>query len=174
MDEVDFGHGFGKGKNTNMYVDSFSLLSSKKARQFMERYHPNLLSWPKDNEAFLVDGQTLEDWIQKADQFPVPNYSLSKRVLRKYIQKIAQVVECGMRLATTRDGRVGMVHPQTQRGDVICSLLGWSLPVVLRASGSKKTYHIVGEAYLHPMKSFTTGILAANLDMGEMVDIYVE
>jgi hypothetical protein len=97
------------------------------------------------------------------------------RVLRKYIQRIAQVVECGMRLETTRDGRVGMVHPQTQRGDVICSLLGCSLPVVLRASGSKKKiYHIVGEAYLHPMKSFTTGILAENLDMGEMVDFYIE
>lgn len=175
MDEVYFGHGIGKGDNTHMYVDSFSLLSSKKARQFMERYHPKLLSWLEDNETFLVDGQTLEDWIQKADKFPVPDYSLSVRVLRKYMQRIAQVVECGMRLATTRDGRVGMVHPQTQRGDVICSLLGCSLPVVLRASGSKKkTYHIVGEAYLHPMKSFTTGILAENLDMGEMVDFYIE
>jgi hypothetical protein len=174
MDEVDFGQGLGKGKSTGMYADSFSQLSSKKARVFMEKYHSSLLDWLRDNEAFLIDGRNLEDWIQIAKKFPVPDSNLSKRVLRKYIQRLAQVVGCGMRLATTMDGRVGMVHPQTQRGDVICSLLGCSLPVILRTTTSRKTYHIVGEAYLHPIKKFTTGLLAENLDMEEMIDIRIE
>lgn len=178
MDQVDFGQGLGKGKDTNLYIEAFSLLSSKKSKDYIAKLYPSLLDWLRDNGAFLIDGQTLEEWIEAAKKIPTMNtnddYNISKRVQRKYIQRLAQVVDCGMRLATTKDGRVGMVHPQAQRGDIICSLLGCSLPVILRQGSSRTLYQMVGEAYLHPIKRFTTGYLAENLDLKELSDIHIE
>jgi hypothetical protein len=59
-------------------------------------------------------------------------------------------------------------------GDVICTLLGCSMSIVLRRGLSKKTFYIVGEAYLHPIKKYTPGYLAENLDFRGMVEIDIQ
>ncbi len=51
------------------------------------------------------------------------------------------------RLVTTKKGYVGMALEAVEPGDVICVLLGCTVPMVLRPAGDK--YQVVGECYLH-------------------------
>jgi len=62
-----------------------------------------------------------------------------------------------MALATTKKGRVAMVHPQTRRGVLIYSLLGCDMPVVLRENDRTMeiSYYVVGEAYMHDVHNST-------------------
>lgn len=59
-----------------------------------------------------------------------------------------------MRLATTEEGRAAIVYPTTQKVDVICTLFGFDMPVVLWESDMNlrtKFYNVVGESYLHDL-----------------------
>jgi hypothetical protein len=42
-----------------------------------------------------------------------------------------------------------MAPRRIQKGDQICVLLGYSIPLVLRKSESGSLYEVIGECYLH-------------------------
>ena len=52
------------------------------------------------------------------------------------------------RLVVTEEGRLGLGPVAAKRGDVMCVLLGCSVPMVLRPCGAEE-YRIVGVAYVH-------------------------
>ncbi|MCJ1368621.1 hypothetical protein MMC16_007765 [Acarospora aff. strigata] len=56
-------------------------------------------------------------------------------------------VQVGRRLLTTAEGYIGLASEMAQRGDIICILLGCSVPVALRPVGEH--YKLVGECYIH-------------------------
>ncbi|KAG9503313.1 hypothetical protein J7337_006158 [Fusarium musae] len=53
--------------------------------------------------------------------------------------------------ATNQDSMtvLGLCPPDTRKGDLICILLGCSVPVVLRETADKKHMTLIGEAYVH-------------------------
>jgi hypothetical protein len=66
--------------------------------------------------------------------------------------------EIGMarRLVTTNEGHIGMTPYRAKKGDLICVLLGCSIPVVLRKREQEwsegfigESYEFIGECYLH-------------------------
>lgn len=53
------------------------------------------------------------------------------------------------RLIRISDGGLGLAPARTRLGDIICILLGCSLPVILRSSG--RNFTVIGEVYVHGM-----------------------
>ncbi|KAG5789227.1 hypothetical protein H9Q69_011707 [Fusarium xylarioides] len=53
--------------------------------------------------------------------------------------------------ATNQDSMtvLGLCPPDTKKGDLICILLGCSVPVVLRETADKRHMTLIGEAYVH-------------------------
>lgn len=157
------------GKDLELHepLQSVTDLFTEIGREILAKSYPELFKWLAGNSLFLIDGRKLEDWMEPSIIQNLEDIALeamdSRFVsrLEDLIARISQVVECGMRLITTTHGRVGMVHAQTRPGDEIWTLVGCGMPVVLRRSGDY--YHIVGEAYLHPIKQFT-----GNLDATEL------
>jgi hypothetical protein len=75
----------------------------------------------------------------------------------------------------TRHGWVGMAHAQAEPGDIICNVLGCSMPLILRESASSRNlYNIVGEAYLHPIEKFRLGIMGHDLTRHGIVNFAIE
>ena len=180
MDGIEFGTGLGSGKSSGYYARAFSELPRQRVRNYLENLNASLVDWLDENADFSISGQSLRDWMETAADAPVRgtedsfNYSPTNRRVKHFLQRVAQVLGCGMRLASTKAGRVGMLHPQAKRGDVICTLLGCQMPIVLRRSGLEGPYNIVGEAYLHPIKKYLPGYLAENLELRGMIDFQIE
>jgi hypothetical protein len=51
------------------------------------------------------------------------------------------------RLVRTSDGKLGLAPAHTNYGDIVCILMGCSLPVILRPVGTK--FLVIGEAYIY-------------------------
>jgi len=51
------------------------------------------------------------------------------------------------RMILTKKGYLGLVPAETEKGDLVCILLGGDMPFILRPEGSY--YKVVGEAYIH-------------------------
>lgn len=49
---------------------------------------------------------------------------------------------------TTLESRLGMAPRKARKGDLNCILFGCSVPMLLRESGDKTSFAIVGECYL--------------------------
>ena len=54
----------------------------------------------------------------------------------------------GRRLLITAQGFIGMARNEAQQGDIVCILLGCSIPVILRPSADHLSYKLVGESYI--------------------------
>jgi hypothetical protein len=52
------------------------------------------------------------------------------------------------RLVVTAKGYFGLASKNAMQGDVVCILLGCTVPVILRPTGDG-TYWLVGESYIH-------------------------
>lgn len=52
------------------------------------------------------------------------------------------------RLITTDQGHLGMAPRQAMKGDVVAVLVGCSVPVILRRSGSTDQHELIGEAFV--------------------------
>ncbi|CZR66862.1 uncharacterized protein PAC_16763 [Phialocephala subalpina] len=55
----------------------------------------------------------------------------------------------GRRLIITAKGYIGQARKETRRGDIVCILLGCSIPVILRPGTDGLSYKVVGESYIH-------------------------
>ena len=58
------------------------------------------------------------------------------------------IVRMSLRLMTSCNGRIGMVPHKAIKGDLVCILFGCSVPVLLRKSGHKDQFVVVGECFL--------------------------
>jgi hypothetical protein len=135
-------------------IKGFSMLLDKELAYCKTKTHEKLLQWLDIIGPLPIAGKPFEDWVKEARKFTASGSfepGIEEAVSNMYIRRVALVVDCGMTLATTKKGRVAMVHPQTRRGDAIYTLLGCDMPVVLRESDrtTERSYYVVGEAYMH-------------------------
>jgi hypothetical protein len=155
-----------------------SYLTRPEGIQVMQAHNHHLLrSWLAANSQFQIAGNTLGHWTStfpdKLDihmhllkQFPSFKHKPTfEEELQKYISDAEAGLRMGMRLVVSDEGYIGMAHPQTRKGDYICSIAGldptmnWGFAVVLRPdegmpgtlnSGEEQIIEcrVVGEAYM--------------------------
>lgn len=53
-----------------------------------------------------------------------------------------------LRLMVSRNGRIGMVAEKAIKGDLVCVLVGCSVPVLLRESEHGDSVTLIGECFL--------------------------
>lgn len=114
--------------------------------------------WRDNNRAELrIRGFTLEELCQ-ADEpgfNPMPG-TIQKTSKSFYARFRGTMKAAPRRLMVTQEGRVGMAPRQAGKGDVICVLLGCSVPVVLRPYRGAEDkdedlaglYEFIGECYV--------------------------
>jgi hypothetical protein len=79
------------------------------------------------------------------DSFPKQDTSAKNTFFGRFFDIMDNML---LRMMTTCNGRIGMVSERTMEGDLICLLLGCSVPLVLRESERKGEFTLVGECYL--------------------------
>ena len=55
----------------------------------------------------------------------------------------------GRKLVITAKGYFGQARTPAQRGNVVCILLGCSVPVILRKQANGQSHKVISEAYIH-------------------------
>jgi hypothetical protein len=156
-----------------------SYLTRPEGLQIMQSHNHHLLrNWLAANSQFQIAGTTLGQWTSTFPDKLDVHMRLLKQIpsfkhkptfeeeLHNYISDAEAALRVGMRLVVSEEGYIGMAHPQTRKGDYICSIAGldqsmsWGFAVVLRPyedmptttynSGEEQTMEcrVVGEAYM--------------------------
>jgi hypothetical protein len=134
-----------------------------------ERVFPAFSHWFRHNRDLRIGGLSLSEAMRStafADRAALPSSAGQQGGCLergKHPQDIANITywdsflsraqtttsSMGKRLMVTDSGLVGMAPKMAQKGDVVCILLGCSIPLVLRPSpGGAGTFTLVGECYL--------------------------
>ncbi|KAN0122155.1 Heterokaryon incompatibility protein (HET) domain containing protein [Hyaloscypha variabilis] len=106
----------------------------------------------KLNEGLIVSGQTLKDWAKGSYSYKhLPTRSdLENERYKDYFSKVNRLHgdsnQNTQQMIVTRDGRLGLVHPNSQAGDMICLLHAFHNIVILRPW--EDGYKIVGYAHI--------------------------
>jgi hypothetical protein len=90
------------------------MLLDKELAYCKTKTHEKLLQWLDVIRPLPIAGKPFEDWVKEARKFTASRSLESKKEKadwNMYIRRVALVVDCGMTLATTKKGRVAMVHP---------------------------------------------------------------
>lgn len=142
------------------YREQFARLWAFEEHFFELNHQRRLQPWLDHNARFRIGTQTLPGWSELGKEKSIrkklrnPTSARSRTETEwKLIQAIAEtVLEEEMRLTVLDTGPVGVTHRSTQKGDIICGIIGCSAHVVLRESkvGEKTQYRIVGEARIYP------------------------
>ncbi|KAK1829991.1 heterokaryon incompatibility protein-domain-containing protein [Podospora conica] len=132
------------------------------------RVFPAFSHWFRKNKDLRIGGLTLSEALSNtawAETVALPSSAGQQgKVLKpgQHPQDIAAITDwdsflsrartttssMGRRLMVTDTGLVGMAPKRAQKGDVVCVLLGCSIPLVLRPSPGGATFTLVGECYL--------------------------
>ncbi|KAH6672179.1 heterokaryon incompatibility protein-domain-containing protein [Halenospora varia] len=131
-------------------------------------------SWLKQNHIFTIAGQSLSFWAEGSSEVRKQNF-LSRMLGSKdsksvnegdkdFFRELAENVS-SKRLIITARGYIGMVHPWTEKGNVIAVIPGFKMTVVLRPYGDM--WKLVGEAYVHGIMD---GEALENIDQRQMTD----
>lgn len=139
------------------------------ASETPERVFPAFSHWYRHNRDLRIDSLSLSEAIRRtasAGTAALPSSAGQRgkpRQRGQHLQDIAEITDwdgflsrastttssMGRRLMATDTGLVGMAPKRAQKGDVVCILLGCSIPLVLRPSpGGDGTFTLVGECYL--------------------------
>ena len=103
------------------------------------------------------------------------NYNIPtplKGIKTQEVQEVMEICDSliagmrGRRISITKSGHIGSLPEETEIGDLVCILLGCSVPVVLRKQeGVEHGYEFVGECYLHGLMD---GEAMAMLENGQL------
>ncbi|KAK0751844.1 heterokaryon incompatibility protein-domain-containing protein [Schizothecium vesticola] len=134
-----------------------------------ERVFPAFSHWFLNNRDLRIGGLSLSEAIShtaSAETAALPSSAGQRGTALErgqHAQDIADITDwdgflsrartttssMGKRLMVTNTGLVGMAPKRAEKGDVVCILLGCSIPLVLRPSPSgANTFTLVGECYL--------------------------
>ncbi|KAL5330936.1 hypothetical protein ACEPPN_000462 [Leptodophora sp. 'Broadleaf-Isolate-01'] len=106
--------------------------------------------WFNASRSLLIGGQTLEGRCRemtKDTTIPEAKFFREGSLKRFYGRLEDTVVAMARRLAVTEKGSLGMAASRARKGDLVCVLLGCSIPVLLRRM-KEDTFELVGECYL--------------------------
>jgi len=116
-----------------------------------EKNIPTLFhEWFTRNKSLRIHGRTLEDhsreWSLHAHLPPWKDFE-GGRLKRFYGRLDDTVVGMARRLTVTEKGYLGMAASRAGKGDLICVLLGCSVPVLLRERDGG-AFEFIGECYV--------------------------
>ncbi|KAH6700638.1 heterokaryon incompatibility protein-domain-containing protein [Leptodontidium sp. MPI-SDFR-AT-0119] len=97
------------------------------------------------------NGRTLEEHCREASlHTTLPEWvELSKGPVRNLGERLHDTLaRMARRLTLTRLGYLGMAASRAETGDLVCVLLGCSVPVLLRERKDEGTFEFIGECYL--------------------------
>ncbi|KAK3331733.1 heterokaryon incompatibility protein-domain-containing protein [Cercophora scortea] len=149
------------------YSREFRVLCQIAARNPADVY-PTFSEWFKHNKNLRIGGITLEEAIQAtASLGPMGTYleprqrasgdklsELSQDIYaisgwRSFLSRSRDTTSSmGKRLIVTNGGLLGMAPREARKGDLVCVLLGCSIPLVLREVPGEETFTVVGECYV--------------------------
>jgi hypothetical protein len=138
------------------FRDDFIAFSHAVASSSM-KVHPIFASWFTSSRSFLIRGQTLESHcLSSSPDKPGPvtlNGAEDLEDINNYYSFLARFRDTTDRmegrLTVTDEGHFGITAAHARKGDIVCVLLGCSIPVVLRPVGEKGRYEFIGECYLY-------------------------
>lgn len=114
----------------------------------------SVCAWYDANKDLLLRGRTLDQHCRHW----TPTRDISLEDIRTHPWAFASrlvdttsPITMQKKLLVTAGGLIGMAPPQARKDDLVCVLLGCSVPVVLREVrlGQQSTYRFIGECYLH-------------------------
>jgi len=145
-------------RNTSNYVDKDKRSHSVSER--LETSEPSFArgdsvwdfnKWYKYNREAIFAGRTIKAWAElynplydELGRGVAPNASTTW----KYFCNGWGPVDLGRRVITTTKGFVGTALEQSC-GDVVCVILGFKLPVILRPCNISQQFEVIGESYIH-------------------------
>ncbi|KAG4437090.1 hypothetical protein IFR05_007424 [Cadophora sp. M221] len=106
--------------------------------------------WFNTNKSLSIGGQTLEDHcreVSKDTAIPEAKFFMEGSLKTFYGRLEDTVVTMARILTVTENGYIGMAASRARKGDLVCVLLGCSIPVLLRRL-EEDTFELVGECYL--------------------------
>jgi len=132
--------------------------------------HPLFLDWFQRNKLLSMRGHTLETLSKNSGASPSSGTNLMatpdlKDRVEGFLGRFRDTtLRIARRLMVTNDGHIGIAPCRARKGDIVCVLLGCSIPLVLRPRGDKKTYEFIGECYLH---EFMNGEAVGEVESGK-------
>jgi hypothetical protein len=122
------------------YREQFARLWTSEERFFESNHQRILQSWLDHNASFRIDNQSLPGWSELGKEKSIwkklrnPTSARSRTEPEwKFIQAIAEtVLEEEIRLTVLNTSPISVTHRSTQKGDIICGIIGCSAHVVLR------------------------------------------
>ena len=116
---------------------------------FLGPMKPNVLEvlseWINANRSFITLGETMDFWDSIWTSQPIKIDQNTGR--DKYLRFLVTTILSGMRIATIQTGELGWVHPQSQKGDRLCKVLGCDSYIILRSVAGG--FQVIGEARLY-------------------------
>ncbi|KAI9772823.1 MAG: hypothetical protein M1840_008705 [Geoglossum simile] len=139
-----------------LHEDYSSLLATPSLQDTLDEPGPlaelcqsNIFQWfvnsLQGDSAFEICGRQLREYF--IDARSPPNHNIDPVLLRDALMQRDHIT-VRRRIITTGRGYVGMASETVQKDDIICVLLGCSVPVVLRQV-DKDSFEYVGECYVH-------------------------
>lgn len=112
--------------------------------------HQEFQEWFERTRLLRIHGNCLENILRDGPHSflnPAPNQD--EHMHDSFYGRFFDTVErMSLRLMTSRNNRVGMVPEKSRKGDLVCVLLGCSVPVLLRETEHEGQYINVGECFL--------------------------
>jgi hypothetical protein len=100
---------------------------------------------------FCIDGISLTDYLL-ASNFDAAHLQQERDMTATQMSELLQLVfdrMKGRKLFITDKGYPGLGPRRLEKGDIICTVLGSSIPVVLRKIPTGAGYNLIGQAYLY-------------------------
>ncbi len=155
-------HSLGTPASFDHYHDEFLHLTSMDRFDHESPIYRYFFSLLHANKHLCMRGTTFGDLVRmnsvKTSQSPIDlseavdgltSRSFDTAVPQKIASRLLDTVSPQImrkRLAVTKNRHVGMAPSRARKGDVVCLLLGYSVPVVLRNRGTD--FEFLGECYL--------------------------
>jgi hypothetical protein len=111
---------------------------------------------PSNDPAPFDIGESLKDWLKQGREglYVSAADALDRKVnfgLESFKTQLVSTVRHNQRLFTTKNEFLGLGKGNSAPGDLICILVGCSVPVILRqvAGAAREDYVLIGESYIH-------------------------
>ncbi|KAF2029049.1 hypothetical protein EK21DRAFT_90109 [Setomelanomma holmii] len=137
-------------------------------------------TWFEINRHLKFGDQTLEDLVRSVPmEFPAtpppldrpPSYPIRQKnnvdsdAPHTYLSRFHDTVrKKARRLLVTDGGYVGVAPCRAREGDLVAILYGCSIPLILRRTGDREAWQVIGEAYVH---GFMNGEVAELIRRGK-------
>ncbi|ETS78454.1 hypothetical protein PFICI_10516 [Pestalotiopsis fici W106-1] len=131
-------------------------ISQTDRRELLPARCKSACAWYDANKSLLLQGHTLEEICLESSSSPMFAASLDA-VGADEASFASRLIDCTSpitmqrKLLVTASGLIGMAPPHARKGDIVCVLLGCSVPVMLRElrADQQFAYSFVGECYIH-------------------------